>query len=103
MIEEIIGQIKQAEQKASNLIEKEKEQTSVKLKNAQKDALAYTEKAVANARQEAKKILAKADVQAKAQVDKIHENNTEYLSKLEQKAQLKEEGAIKIILEELRH
>ena len=103
MIEEIIGQIKQAEQKASKLIEKEKKQTSAKLKNAQKDALAYTEKAVANARQEAKKILAKADVQAKAQVDKIRENNTEYLSKLEQKVQLKEEGAIKIILEELRH
>ena len=103
MIEEVIEKIKLAERKASNLIEKEKQQTSAKLKNAQKDAVSYIEKAVANARQEAKKILAKADVQAKAQVDKIRENNTEYLSKLEQKAQLKEEGAIKIILEELRH
>ena len=103
MIEEIIGQIKQAEQKASKLIEKEKRQTSAKLKNAQKDALAYTEKAVANARQEAKKILAKADMQAKTQVEKIHKNNEEYISKLEQKARRKEESAINVILEELRH
>ena len=103
MIEEVIEKIKLAERKASNLIEKEKQQTSAKLKNAQKDAVSYIEKAVANARQEAKKILAKADMQAKAQVNKIRENNTEYLSKLEQKVQLKEEGAIKIILEELRH
>ena len=103
MIEEVIEKIKRAEQKASNLIEKEKQQTTAKLKNAQKDALAYIEKAVANARQEAKKILAKADMQAKAQVKKIRKNNDEYLSKLEQKVQLKEESAIKIILVELRH
>ena len=103
MIEEVIEQIKQAEQKASKLIEKEKQQTAAKLKNAQKDALAYIEKSVANARQEAKKILAKADMHAKAQVKKIRENNGEYLSKLEQKAQLKEESAINTILEELRH
>ncbi len=103
MIEEVIEQIKQAEQKASKLIEKEKQQTAANRKNAQKDAVSYIEKAVANARQEAKKILAKADMQAKSQVEKIRKNNTGYLSKLEQKAQLKEETAIKIILEELRH
>ena len=103
MIEKVIEKIKQVEQKASKLIEKEKQQTAANLKNAQKDALVYIEKAVANARQEAKKILAKANAQAKAQVKKIRENNGEYLSKLEQKAQLKEENAINIILEELRH
>lgn len=103
MIEEIIDKIKCAEQNASKLIEKEKQQTSANTKNAQKDAFAYIEKAVANARQEAKKILAKVDMQAKAQVEKIRKNNEEYLSKLEQKAQLKEESAINTILEELRH
>ena len=103
MIEEVIEQIKQVEQKASKLIEKEKHQTVVNLKNAQKDASVYIEKAVANARQEAKKILTKTDMQAKAQVEKIRENNTGYLSKLEQKAQLKEESAINTILGELRH
>ena len=65
--------------------------------------MVYIEKAVANASQEAKKILAKADMQAKNQVEKIRKNNEESLFKLEQKAQLKEESAIKIILEELRH
>ncbi|MFH1905687.1 MAG: hypothetical protein ABIK53_09240 [bacterium] len=103
MIEEVIEKIKQAEQKASKLIEKEKQQTSAKLKNAQKNALDYIEKTVASARQEAKKILAKADMQAKNQVEKIRENNTGYLSKLEQKAKLKQESAIKIIMEELVH
>lgn len=103
MIEEVIEKIKQAEQKASKLVEREKQQTSTKLKNAQKDAASYIEKAVANARQEAKKILAKADMQAKAQVKKIRENNGRYLSALEQRAQPKQESAIKIILEELRH
>jgi len=103
LLEEVIEKIKQAERKASNLIEKEKQQTSAKTKNAQKDTLVYIEKAVASARQEAKKILAKADLQAKARVEKIRENNTEYLSKLEQKAQLKEESAVSTILGELRH
>ncbi len=103
MIEEVIEQIKRAEQKASKLIEKEKQQTAANLKNARKNALAYVEKAVANARQEAKKMLEKADMQAKAQVKKIRGNNTGYLSKLEQKAQLKQESAINTILEELRH
>jgi vacuolar-type H+-ATPase subunit H len=103
LIEKVIGQIKQAERKASNLIEKEKQQTSAKIKNAQKDALVYIEKAAVSAGEEAKKILAKADMQAKAQVKKIRENNDEYLSKLEQKTQLKQESAINIILGELRH
>ncbi|MDO9464771.1 MAG: hypothetical protein Q7J67_05690 [bacterium] len=103
MIEEVIERVKQAEQKASKLIEKGKHLTSTNLKNAQKYASAYIEKAAANAREEAKKILAKADIQAKAQVKKIRENNAEYLSALEQKAQLKQESAIKTILEELRH
>ena len=103
MIEKVIEQIKRAEREASNLIEKEKLQTSTKVKDAQKDASVYIEKAAVSAGEEAKKILANADAQAKVQVKKIRENNDEYLSKLEQKAQLKEESAINIILEELRH
>ena len=100
MIEEVIEQVKQAERKASKLIEKEK--TAANLKNAQKDALVYIEKAVENASQEAKKILTKADMQAKTQVEKIRKNNEEYISKLEQKARRKEGSAINVILEELR-
>ncbi len=103
MIEKVIEQIKQAERKASNLIEKEKQQTSAKIKAAQKDTSVYIEKVAVSAGEEAKKILAKADAQAKAQVKKIRKNNDKYLSKLEQKAQLKKERAINIILEELRH
>ena len=103
MIEEVIEQIKRTEQKASKLIEKEKQQTATNLKNAQKDALVYIEKAVENASQEAKKILTKADMQAKTQVEKIRKNNEEYISKLKQKARRKEESAINVILEELRH
>ncbi|MCK5595276.1 hypothetical protein KAI19_03780 [bacterium] len=103
MIEETIEQIKRAEQEASKLIEKEKHQTAANLKNAQKDALVYIEKTVANAGREAKKILAKTDMQAKAQTEKIYKNNKESLSKLEQKARLKEESAINVVLDELRH
>ena len=103
MIEEVIEQVKQAERKASKLIEKEKEKTAANLKNAQKDALVYIEKAVENASQKAKKILTKADMQAKTQVEKIRKNNEEYISKLKQKARRKEESAINVILEELRH
>ena len=103
MIEEVIEKIKQAEQKASKLIEKEKQQIAAKLKNTQKDTSSYIEMAAVNARQEAKGMLAKADAQAKAQIKKIRGNNTGYLSKLEQKAKLKEESAINTILEELRH